>query len=91
MMINDHLPWLGGGGESSALILLFSLLPEPGRLMTKYYLKFGTMKYIMQAQSNCSLEDALHIVCRAEELSCMYFYVCDLILYGVVIYCAILK
>ncbi|KAJ8443907.1 hypothetical protein Cgig2_032731 [Carnegiea gigantea] len=48
----------------------FLLKPlEPGRLMTKYYLKFDTMKYIMQAQSNCRLEDALHIVCRAEELS----------------------
>ncbi|XP_056695615.1 DExH-box ATP-dependent RNA helicase DExH17 isoform X2 [Spinacia oleracea] len=48
----------------------FLLKPlEPGRLMTKYYLKFDTMKYIMQTQSNCSLEDALHTVCRAEELS----------------------
>ncbi|XP_021769181.1 DExH-box ATP-dependent RNA helicase DExH17-like [Chenopodium quinoa] len=48
----------------------FLLKPlEPGRLMTKYYLKFNTMKYIMQTQSNCSLEDALHIVCRAEELA----------------------
>ncbi|KMT18211.1 hypothetical protein BVRB_2g023810 isoform B [Beta vulgaris subsp. vulgaris] len=48
----------------------FLLKPlEPGRLMTKYYLKFDTMKYIMQTQSNCSLEDALHIVCRAEELA----------------------
>ncbi|XP_021732462.1 DExH-box ATP-dependent RNA helicase DExH17-like [Chenopodium quinoa] len=48
----------------------FLLKPlEPGRLMTKYYLKFNTMKYIMQTQSNCSLEDALHVVCRAEELA----------------------
>ncbi|GMH24878.1 hypothetical protein Nepgr_026721 [Nepenthes gracilis] len=48
----------------------FLLKPlEPGRLMTKYYLKFDTMKYIMQTDSNCSLEDILHIVCRAEELS----------------------
>ncbi|KAH9603029.1 hypothetical protein KSS87_009502, partial [Heliosperma pusillum] len=48
----------------------FLLKPlEPGRLMTKYYLKFDTMKHIMQAQSNCSLEEALHTICRAEELS----------------------
>ncbi|KAK3410213.1 hypothetical protein EUGRSUZ_J02227 [Eucalyptus grandis] len=42
---------------------------EPGHLMTKYYLKFDTMKYIMQAPANCSLEDALHVICHAEELS----------------------
>ncbi|KAJ9562940.1 hypothetical protein OSB04_008100 [Centaurea solstitialis] len=48
----------------------FILKPlEPGRLMTKYYLKFDTMKHIMQAPPNCSIEDALHIVCRAEEIS----------------------
>nr|XP_043617378.1 DExH-box ATP-dependent RNA helicase DExH17 [Erigeron canadensis] len=48
----------------------FVLKPlEPGRLMTKYYLKFGTMKHIMKAPSSCSIEDALHIVCRAEEIS----------------------
>ncbi|KAL9674417.1 hypothetical protein QQ045_030689 [Rhodiola kirilowii] len=48
----------------------FLLKPlEPGRLMTKYYLKFDTMKYIMQTPFNCSLEDALHVVCRAEEIS----------------------
>lgn len=42
--------------------------------MTKYYLKFDTMKHIMKAPSNCSIEDALHIVCRAEEISCMYMF-----------------
>ncbi|KAI3784705.1 hypothetical protein L1987_43808 [Smallanthus sonchifolius] len=48
----------------------FLLKPlESGRLMTKYYLKFDTMKHIMKAPSNCSIEDALHIVCRAEEIS----------------------
>ncbi|KAA8548132.1 hypothetical protein F0562_004607 [Nyssa sinensis] len=48
----------------------FLLKPlEPGRLMTKYYLKFNTMKHIMQAPANCSIEDALHIICRAEEIS----------------------
>lgn len=30
------------------------------------------MKNIMQAHADCSMEDALHIVCRAEEVSCMY-------------------
>ncbi|XP_010528238.1 PREDICTED: DExH-box ATP-dependent RNA helicase DExH17 isoform X2 [Tarenaya hassleriana] len=48
----------------------FVLKPqEPGRLMTKYYLKFNTMKYIMHAPAVCSLEEALHVVCRAEEIS----------------------
>ncbi|KAL4581591.1 hypothetical protein LXL04_006114 [Taraxacum kok-saghyz] len=48
----------------------FILKPlEPGRLMTKYYLKFDTMKHIMKAPANCSIEDALNIVCRAEETS----------------------
>ncbi|KAJ7970807.1 DExH-box ATP-dependent RNA helicase [Quillaja saponaria] len=48
----------------------FLLRPlEPGRLMTKYYLKFNTMKYIMQTPANCSLEDAIHVVCRAEEIA----------------------
>lgn len=39
--------------------------------MTKYYLKFNTMKHIMQAQVNCSLEDGLHVICHAEEIACM--------------------
>ncbi|KAK2981551.1 hypothetical protein RJ640_027976, partial [Escallonia rubra] len=48
----------------------FLLRPlEPGRLMTKYYLKFDTMKYILQAPSNCSIEDALRIICRADEIA----------------------
>ncbi|GER44443.1 helicase-like protein, partial [Striga asiatica] len=48
----------------------FLLKPlEPGRLMTKYYLKFDTMKHIIQAPANCTTEDALHIICRAEEIS----------------------
>ncbi|KAK9925336.1 hypothetical protein M0R45_033663 [Rubus argutus] len=48
----------------------FLLKPlEPGRLMTKYYLKFDTMKYIIQTPVNCSLEYALHVICRAEEIA----------------------
>ncbi|XP_022741905.1 DExH-box ATP-dependent RNA helicase DExH17 [Durio zibethinus] len=48
----------------------FLLKPqEPGRLMTKYYLKFNTMKHIMQAPLSCSLEDVLQIICRAEEIA----------------------
>ncbi|CAK9176144.1 unnamed protein product [Ilex paraguariensis] len=48
----------------------FLLKPlEPGRLMTKYYLKFGTMKHIMQASATSSIDDALHIICRAEEIA----------------------
>ncbi|KAK4347253.1 hypothetical protein RND71_033592 [Anisodus tanguticus] len=48
----------------------FLLKPlEPGKLMTKYYLKFDTMKHIIQAPGNCSIEDALQIICRAEELA----------------------
>ncbi|KAF2308517.1 hypothetical protein GH714_010237 [Hevea brasiliensis] len=48
----------------------FLLKPlEPGRLMTKYYLKFDTMKHIMQTPDNCSLEDALNVICCAEEIA----------------------
>lgn len=48
----------------------FLLKPqEPGRLMTKYYLKFDTMKHIMKAPEKCSLEDALRIICHAEEIN----------------------
>ncbi|KAL0424693.1 UNVERIFIED_CONTAM: DExH-box ATP-dependent RNA helicase DExH17 [Sesamum radiatum] len=48
----------------------FLLKPlEPGRLMTKYYLKFDTMKHIIQVPPNCSIEDILHIICRAEEIA----------------------
>lgn len=38
--------------------------------MTKYYLKFDSMKLIMQTAVNCTLEDALHTISRAEELAC---------------------
>lgn len=55
--------------------LSYFLSLEPGKLMTKYYLKFDTMKHIMQTPVNCSLEDALHIICRAEEIACMYINV----------------
>ncbi|XP_019161506.1 PREDICTED: DExH-box ATP-dependent RNA helicase DExH17 isoform X3 [Ipomoea nil] len=48
----------------------FLLKPlEPAKLMTKYYLKFDTMKHIMRASANCSIEDALHIICHAEEIA----------------------
>lgn len=50
------------------------LLAEPAKLMAKYYLKFDTMKHIMQAPANCSIEDALHIICHAEEIACIYSY-----------------
>jgi len=40
--------------------------------MTKFYMKFGTMKDIVGAPEGCTLEDALRIVCHAEEISCMY-------------------
>ncbi|KAK8947099.1 hypothetical protein KSP39_PZI006477 [Platanthera zijinensis] len=42
---------------------------EPGRLMTKFYLKFATMKSIIEAPGSCGLEDALRIICAAEEIS----------------------
>ncbi|KAK7411205.1 hypothetical protein VNO78_02637 [Psophocarpus tetragonolobus] len=48
----------------------FLLQPlDPGRLMTKYYLRFDTMKQIMRTPENCSLEDQLHVVCCAEEIA----------------------
>lgn len=50
----------------------YSLSSDPGKLMTKYYLKFDTMKHIMQTPVNCTIEDALHIICCAEEIACMY-------------------
>ncbi|KAM7268083.1 hypothetical protein ACFE04_010249 [Oxalis oulophora] len=61
--LSDHqLIWTDEDG--------FLLKPlEPGKLMTKYYLKFDTMKHIMQTPANCSLEDALNSVCHAEEIS----------------------
>ncbi|XP_068485342.1 DExH-box ATP-dependent RNA helicase DExH17 isoform X5 [Phaseolus vulgaris] len=48
----------------------FLLRPlDPGRLMTKYYLRFDTMKQIMRTPENFSLENALHVVCSAEEIA----------------------
>ncbi|KAI4306649.1 hypothetical protein L6164_029909 [Bauhinia variegata] len=48
----------------------FLLRPlEPGRFMTKYYLRFDTMKQIMRTPENCNLEDALHVICRADEIA----------------------
>ncbi|KAK6928372.1 Sec63 domain, partial [Dillenia turbinata] len=48
----------------------FLLKPlEPGRLMTKYYLKFNTMKHIIQSPENCSIEDAIHVISHADEIS----------------------
>ncbi|XP_012081222.3 DExH-box ATP-dependent RNA helicase DExH17 [Jatropha curcas] len=58
----QQMIWAGEDG--------FLLKPlEPGRLMTKYYLKFDTMKHIMQTPDNCSLEDALNVICRSEEIA----------------------
>ncbi|KAJ0962512.1 hypothetical protein J5N97_027634 [Dioscorea zingiberensis] len=48
----------------------FLLKPlEPGKLMTKFYLKFGTMKVIVTAPGSCSLEDVLRVVCSSEEIA----------------------
>ncbi|KAL6007072.1 hypothetical protein ACLOJK_032568 [Asimina triloba] len=48
----------------------FLLKPlEPGQLMTKYYLKFDTMKDIIQTAGSSSLEDVLRTVCRSEEIA----------------------
>lgn len=54
------------------LIYTFLMSLEPGKLMTKYYLKFDTMKHIMRTPENCSLEDALNVICHAEEIACMH-------------------
>ncbi|KAG1342872.1 hypothetical protein COCNU_05G011010 [Cocos nucifera] len=56
-------------------------LREPGRLMTKFYLKFETMKLIVKAPGSSNLEDVLQIICRSEELSCMCFLVLSMSLY----------
>ncbi|XP_010936598.1 ATP-dependent DNA helicase MER3 homolog [Elaeis guineensis] len=42
---------------------------EPGRLMTKFYLKFETMKLIVKAPGSSNLGDVLQIICHSEELS----------------------
>ncbi|RZR80496.1 hypothetical protein BHM03_00006545 [Ensete ventricosum] len=42
---------------------------EPGILMTKFYLKFNTMKLIVKAPGSCSVEDVLRIISHSEELS----------------------
>ncbi|CAL9071793.1 unnamed protein product [Musa textilis] len=48
----------------------FLLKPlEPGILMTKFYLKFNTMKLIVKAPGSCSIEDVLRIISHSEELS----------------------
>ncbi|CAD5190489.1 unnamed protein product, partial [Musa acuminata subsp. malaccensis] len=48
----------------------FLLKPlEPGILMTKFYLKFNTMKLIVNAPGSCSVEDVLRIISHSEELS----------------------
>ncbi|KAG8071458.1 hypothetical protein GUJ93_ZPchr0006g46127 [Zizania palustris] len=48
----------------------FLLKPlEPGKLMTKFYLKFDTMKLIVKASACCSLEDLLHIICHSAEIT----------------------
>ncbi|XP_031478370.1 DExH-box ATP-dependent RNA helicase DExH17 isoform X1 [Nymphaea colorata] len=48
----------------------FLLKPlEPGKLMAKYYLKFGTMKQVLLTSGKCSLEELLHVICRSEETS----------------------
>lgn len=48
----------------------FCLKPlEPGRLMTKFYLKFDTMKLIVKASACCSLEDLLRIICHSAEIT----------------------
>jgi len=33
------------------------------------------MKQIMRTPENCSLEDALHVVCSAEEIACAVIFV----------------
>ncbi|XP_072981151.1 ATP-dependent DNA helicase MER3 homolog isoform X1 [Typha angustifolia] len=48
----------------------FLLKPsDPGKLMTKFYLKFDTMKLIVKAPESCSLEDVLHIICHSAEIA----------------------
>uniref|UniRef100_J3LET8 DNA 3'-5' helicase n=1 Tax=Oryza brachyantha TaxID=4533 RepID=J3LET8_ORYBR len=48
----------------------FLLKPlEPGKLMTKFYLKFDTMKLIVKASACCTLEDLLHIICHSAEIT----------------------
>lgn len=41
--------------------------------MTKYYLKFDTMKLIVKAPGSSSLEDVLRVICHSAEISCTPF------------------
>lgn len=43
---------------------------EPGRLMTKFYLKFATMKTIVDCAPGSAIEGLLQVLARADELSC---------------------
>lgn len=54
------------------LTIFLFVSSEPGRLMARYYLKFDTMKLIMQVPMNCTLENALNVICHAEEIACKY-------------------
>ncbi|KAF3321699.1 ATP-dependent DNA helicase MER3 [Carex littledalei] len=48
----------------------FLLKPlDPGKMMTKYYLKFDTMKLIVKAPGSSSLEDVLRVICHSAEIS----------------------
>ncbi|KAJ3703908.1 hypothetical protein LUZ61_007613 [Rhynchospora tenuis] len=48
----------------------FLLKPlDPGKMMTKFYLKFDTMKMIVKAPGSSSLEDVLRVICSSAELS----------------------
>ncbi|KAJ7560178.1 hypothetical protein O6H91_04G117200 [Diphasiastrum complanatum] len=42
---------------------------EPGRLMTKYYLNFLTMKEITNISEKGTLEDLIHVLTKSQELS----------------------
>ena len=47
--------------------------------MTKYYLKFNTMKHIIDAPANCSVDETLRTICKAEEIACIYLLYSKLI------------
>lgn len=71
LILSTHINFRVMCSAFSVLISAFASA-EPGRLMAKFYMKFGTMKDIVKAPEGCTLADALHIVCNAEELSCTY-------------------
>eukprot|EP00850_Spirogloea_muscicola_P003151 SM000012S25413 [mRNA] locus=s12:910080:915978:- [translate_table: standard] len=66
----DNIKELGKYGLLAIDDYGYTMQPlEPGKLMARYYLKFATMKLIVGAPKDSSIEDLLQVLAAAEELS----------------------